>query len=76
LLGVPPLRREITLRHWAGEDDGLIAERLGISLSEVVWHCGMTNGHIDAIWEAKKRREEDHRYLRVAEQIVEEATVH
>ena len=76
LLGVPPLRREITLRHWSGEDDAEIAQRFGISISEVVWHYGMANGHIEAIWNAKQRREHDRRYLEVAERIVGEATVH
>lgn len=76
LLGVPPLRREITLRHWSGEDDAEIARRFGITLSEVVWHYGMTTGHIEAIWKAKQRREHDRRYLEIADQIVGEATVH
>lgn len=65
LLGVPRLRREITMRHWAGEEDADIARRFGISQNEVIWHYAMTNGHIEAISEAKRRREEDQKYLAV-----------
>jgi hypothetical protein len=63
LLGVPRLRREITLRHWAGEEDADIARHFGISQNEVVWHYGMTSGHIEAIFEAKQRRDDDAKYL-------------
>ena len=68
LLGVPPLRREITLRHWAGEDDSHVARHFGISLNEVMWHYTMTSGHIEAVFEAKKRREEDRQYLAFGDQ--------
>lgn len=63
LLGVPPLRRQITLRRWAGEKDADIARRFGISQNEVIWHFTMTSGHIEAVFEAKHRREEDTKYL-------------
>jgi hypothetical protein len=63
LLGLPPVRREITLRHWAGEEDADLARRFGISQNEVMWHYGMASGHIEAILEAKRRRDEDRMYL-------------
>jgi hypothetical protein len=63
LAGVPRLRREITLRHWAGEEDAEIAGRFGLSQNEVMWHYAMTSGHIEAVFEGKKRREEDRKYL-------------
>lgn len=63
LAGVPRLRREITLRHWAGEEDAEIAGRFGLSQNEVLWHYAMTSGHIEAVFEGKKRREEDRKYL-------------
>jgi hypothetical protein len=63
LMGVPRLRREITLRHWAGEEDADIARRFQISQNEVVWHCTMTSGHIEAIFEARQRRADEAKYL-------------